>query len=155
MNGFLEQGEIVRRLDIEEDDDTENPKWEWILPIKPKLWLGPMEEIVKKCGSLASPIWDLGGRMLWDDVLGQWRFEVCPATQEIQEAVKDKDGIDRAVFYDACVGGRPRVSWDDFMSARDYLVSISSHLLREYIYRRTFAYIIDLYSSFCNGRSSN
>lgn len=123
INGFLQQGEIVRRLDIEEDDDTENPKWEWILPVKSKLWVGPMEEIVRKCGPLAAPVWDLGGCMLWDDVAGQWRFEVCPATQEIQEVIKDKDGIDRAVFYDVCVGGRPRVSWDEFRSAHDYLVS--------------------------------
>lgn len=119
LNSFLQQGEVVERL----DGDKSGPcRWEWVLPIRRKLWVSPMEEILKKCGPNAAPIWDLGGRMFWDETAGQWKFEVGPPTREVREMAKDKDGLDREVVYDVCDGGRPRLSWDDFMSSREYLV---------------------------------
>lgn len=120
LNTFLQQGEVIHRLD---GNDSEHLRWEWVLPIRRKLWVSPMEDIVKKCGLNAVPIWDLGGRMLWDETVGQWRFEVCPPTREAHEVVKDKDGVEREVIFDICEGGRPRLAWDDFMSSREYLVS--------------------------------
>lgn len=116
--GFLNQGDIVRRLDA----DPDNPGWEWILPIRRKLWISPMEDIVKKTGSIAEPLWDLGGRMLWDTQVGQWRFEVCPAIQEVTEIVAGEDGVEQTITYDVCVGGRPRISPADFTETRNYLV---------------------------------
>ncbi|KAG8834659.1 hypothetical protein FRC18_001703 [Serendipita sp. 400] len=97
-------------------------QWEWVLPIREKLWVSPMDEIVKKCGKIAAPVWDLGGRMLWDEVVGQWKFEISAPTREVRETLTDKDGVGREVMYDVCEGGRPRVSWNDFMGARDYLL---------------------------------
>jgi hypothetical protein len=120
VNTFLQQGEVIRQLD---GDDSEHLQWEWVLPIRRKLWVSPMEEIVKKCGPNAAPVWDLGGRMLWDETVGQWKFEVCPPTREAREMVKNKDGVEREVVFDICEGGRPRLAWDDFMNSREYLVS--------------------------------
>ena len=120
LNSFLQQGEVIQRLD---GDTSGHCQWEWILPIRRKLWVSPMEEIVKKCGSNASPVWDLGGRMFWDEIAGQWKFEVSAPTREVRETIKDKDGLEREVVFDVCEGGRPRLAWDDFMSSREYLVS--------------------------------
>lgn len=122
LNSFLQQGDVVPRLDVEESA-SDHTEWEWVLPIRPKLWVSPMDEIVKKCGANAAPVWDLGGRMLWDSTVGQWKFEVGPPTREVCEVLQDNDGIGREVIFDVCEGGRPRVSWDDFMSARQYFVS--------------------------------
>jgi hypothetical protein len=44
--------------------------WEWIMPVKEALWVPPMHEIVRRFGEGARPVWDLGGRMLWDVVRG-------------------------------------------------------------------------------------
>jgi len=117
--------------------------WEWILPVKESLWVPPMHEIVRKFGEGARPVWDLGGRMLWDVVRGQWMFVVCGALGEMEElvdrppVVRETDGRDevmRAVeegatpigksrqIYDVCVGGRARAEWDAFHRAREYLV---------------------------------
>jgi hypothetical protein len=128
LNTFLQQGEVIQRLD---GNDSGHLRWEWVLPIRSKLWVSPMEEIVKKCGPNAAPVWDLGGRMLWDETVGQWKFEVCPPTREVREMVKDKDGFEREVIFDICEGGRPRLAWDDFMSSREYLVSTSFLIQRK------------------------
>ncbi|KAG8827242.1 hypothetical protein FRC19_004761 [Serendipita sp. 401] len=136
LDSFLQQGEVVRRLDFDPNHVRqqngggmmmmmmmETPgQWEWVLPIREKLWVSPMDEIVKKCGKIAAPVWDLGGRMLWDEVVGQWKFEISAPTREVRETLTDKDGVGREVMYDVCEGGRPRVSWNDFMGARDYLL---------------------------------
>ncbi|KAG8793512.1 hypothetical protein FRC17_008439 [Serendipita sp. 399] len=136
LDSFLQQGEVVRRLDFDPNHvrstaGTETPgQWEWVLPIREKLWVSPMDEIVRKCGKLAAPVWDLGGRMLWDEVVGQWRFEVSPPTREVRETLTDKDGVGREVMYDICEGGRPRISWNDFMSARDYLLLLQRKITK-------------------------
>ena len=125
LNGFLLQGEVIQRLD---EDDSGHLRWEWVLPIRRKLWVSPMEEIIRKCGPNAAPVWDLGGRMLWDETIGQWKFQVCPSTREVREMIKDQDDFEREVIFDICEGGRPRLGWDDFMSAREYLVRASPSL---------------------------
>lgn len=119
--------------------------WEWIMPVKESLWVPPMHEIVRKFGEGARPVWDLGGRMLWDVLRGQWMFVVCDALGDMEELVdrppvvreRERDGGDevmRAVdegatpigktrqIYDVCIGGRARIEWDAFHKAREYLV---------------------------------
>lgn len=127
LNSFLQQGEVIQRLD---GDETSACQWEWVLPIRRKLWVSPMEEIVKKCGPNAAPIWDLGGRMFWDGIAGQWKFEVGSPTREVRETIKDKDGLDREVVFDVCDGGRPRLAWDDFVSAREYLIALQRKIAK-------------------------
>lgn len=68
--------------------------------------------------------------MLWDENVGQWKFEVSPPTREVRETVKDKDGFGREVVFDVCDGGRPRVAWDDFMSAREYLLALQRKIAK-------------------------
>ncbi|CAG7846988.1 SubName: Full=Uncharacterized protein {ECO:0000313/EMBL:CCA70709.1} [Serendipita indica DSM 11827] len=126
-NSFLQQGEIVRRLDVTPNSEGE---WEWVLPIRSKLWVSPMDKIVKKHGDLAAPIWDLGGRMLWDARVGQWRFDVCPPTKEVREVVSDLNGVSSEVVYDVCDGGRPRISWDHFIAAREYLLVLQRKIVK-------------------------
>ena len=119
--------------------------WEWVMPVKESLWVPPMHGIVRKFGEGARPVWDLGGRMLWDVVRGQWIFLVCDALGEMEELVdrppvvreRDAEGADEVMrvaeegatpigkarrIYDVCVGGRPRFEWDAFHRAREYLV---------------------------------
>ena len=136
-----------REVKVNEDEREERPlvkTWEWVMPVKESLWVPPMHEIVRKFGEGARPVWDLGGRMLWDVVRGQWMFVVCDALGEMEELVdrppvvrEGKDEVMRAVdegatpigkarqIYDVCVGGRARVEWDAFHRAREYLVSPS------------------------------
>jgi hypothetical protein len=135
LNSFLQQGEVIRRIDLDENNkdpngqDASHMQWEWVLPIRKKLWVSPMEDIVKKCGSNAAPVWDLGGRMLWDQNVGQWRYIVSGPTREIKEVGQDQHGINHEIIYDVCEGGRPRISWNDFMNAREYLVRSLQYLL--------------------------
>lgn len=143
-----EDEDRVKSREVDEDEREEQPSvrtWEWIMPVKESLWVPPMHEIVRKFGEGARPVWDLGGRMLWDVVRGQWMFVVCDALGEMEELVDrppvvremERDGKDevmRAVeegatpigkarqIYDVCVGGRARVEWDAFHRAREYLV---------------------------------
>ena len=141
----------VKGRDGNEDERDEQPSvksWEWIMPVKESLWVPPMHEIVRKFGEGARPVWDLGGRMLWDVVRGQWMFVVCDALGEMEElvdrppVVRERDGTDdmmRVVeegatpigkarqIYDVCVGGRARVEWDAFHRAREYLVRPGCH----------------------------
>jgi hypothetical protein len=147
LNSFLQQGDVVPRLDLEDAGD-DNTEWEWVLPIRPKLWVSPMDEVVKKCGANAAPVWDLGGRMLWDSIVGQWKFEVSPPTREVCETIQDKDGIGRETIFDGCEGGRPRISWDDFMSARQYFV-------RPSIIKYSSSLIIYFFSSFYSASLPN
>lgn len=147
-----DEGEVKNR-NGNGDEREEQPSvksWEWILPVKESLWVPPMHEIVRKFGEGARPVWDLGGRMLWDVARGQWMFVVCDALGEMEELVdrppvvkeREGDGRDdmiRAVeegatpigkarqIYDMCVGGRARVEWDGFHRAREYLVRPSCH----------------------------
>ncbi|PVF97944.1 hypothetical protein CPB86DRAFT_705988 [Serendipita vermifera] len=130
LNSFLQQGEVIRRIDLDgnnrdpDGQDASHMQWEWVLPIRKKLWVSPMEDIIKKCGSNAVPVWDLGGRMLWDQNVGQWRYIVSGPTREIKEVGQDAHGINHEIAYDVCEGGRPRISWNDFMNAREYLVRL-------------------------------
>jgi hypothetical protein len=146
-----ENEDKVKNREVNEDEREEQPSvktWEWVMPVKESLWVPPMHEIVRKFGEGARPVWDLGGRMLWDVVRGQWMFVVCDALGEMEELVdrppvvremerdgRDRDEVMRAVeegatpigkarqIYDVCIGGRARVEWDAFHRAREYLVS--------------------------------